>query len=107
MVLTRNVQKRVLSGVGESGSLKMALQVPHANATVGAGLHQGEAYLSERYQSSPCQWGRAQQVFSPGELLGFEHHPLVAKQSKALVPELIVTYLQNGVRKESALLCAP
>lgn len=81
----------------------MPLQVPHANPTVNAGLHQGEACLSGRYQSSPCQWGRAQQAFCPGDLLGFEHHPLVAKQSKALVPELVVTWLQHGARK--GVLC--
>lgn len=63
----------------------------HTNPTVSAVLHQGEACLSGRCQSSPCQWGRAQQVFCPGDLLGFEHHPLAAKQSKALVPELMVT----------------
>lgn len=85
----------------------MALQVPHANPTVSAGLHRAEAYLSGRYQSNPCRWGRAQQVFCPGDLLGFEHHPLVPKQSKALVVELMVTYLQHGARKGSALLCAP
>lgn len=45
MVLTRSVQKQGLQGVGESGSLYMALQVPHTNGTVNAGLHQGEACL--------------------------------------------------------------
>lgn len=80
----------------------MALQVPHANPTVSAGLHRVEAYLSGRYQSNPCRWGRAQQVFCPGDLLGFEHHSLVPKQSKALVVELMVTYLQHGARKGSA-----
>lgn len=82
----------------------MVLQVPHANPTVNAGLHQREAYLSGRYQSSPCRWGRTQQVFCPEDMLSFEHHPLAAKQSKALVPELMMTFLQRGTRKGSALL---
>lgn len=67
----------------------------------------GEAYLSGSCQSNPCWWGRAQQAFSPGDPLGFEHHPLVPEQSKALVVELMATYLQHGARKGSALLCAP
>lgn len=65
------------------------------------------AYLSASYESSPWQWGRAQQVLSPGDPLGFEHHPLAAKQSKALVQVLMLTYLQHAARKGSALLCAP